>query len=54
MKASQQVEAGGIIKLCFPLRTLELEIEQLPGKSTSKKAARELYRVISDEKINPW
>jgi len=53
-KASQQVDVGDVITLRFPLRTLEVEIEQLPGKSTSRKAARELYRVIREEKTNPW
>jgi ribosome-associated heat shock protein Hsp15 len=50
VKASQPVGVGDVITLRFAMRTLELEIEQLPPKSTSRKVARELYRVIRDEK----
>jgi hypothetical protein len=30
---------------------LEVELLELPGKSVSKKAARDLYRVLKDEKL---
>jgi len=50
VRASRLVDVGEVITLTFPLRLLEIEVEQLPAKSTSKKVARELYRVIRDEK----
>jgi ribosomal 50S subunit-recycling heat shock protein len=53
-KASQMVGVGDVITLRFPHRLLEVELEQMPAKSTSKKAARELYRVIRDEKVQTW
>jgi ribosomal 50S subunit-recycling heat shock protein len=51
-RASRLVDVGEVITLTFPLRLLEVEIEQLPAKSTSRKVARELYRVIRDEKVS--
>ena len=40
---------AGAVK--YPSRLLEVELLELPGKSVSKKAARDLYRVLRDEKI---
>ncbi len=54
VKASQLVGVGAVLTLRFPHRLLELEVEQVPAKSTSKKAARELYRVIRDDKVQGW
>ena len=34
----------------YPGRSLEVELLATPGKSTSKKQARELYRVLKDER----
>ncbi|HET8657360.1 MAG TPA: S4 domain-containing protein [Longimicrobiaceae bacterium] len=51
-KASQAVDAGERITIRYPRRTLEIELGALPPKSTSKKAAREMYRVLRDE-TNP-
>ena len=51
-KASEAVTAGQTIELHFPRRHLELELLQLPPKSTSKKNAREMYRVVRDEEIS--
>jgi ribosomal 50S subunit-recycling heat shock protein len=46
VKASHETAPGQRLELRFPRRTLLIELEALPGKSTSKKAARELYRVL--------
>jgi len=54
LKASHLVAAGDLLTVRFPHRLLELEVEQLPRKSTSKKQARELYRVVRDEKLPGW
>lgn len=48
-RASREVTPGAIITIQFPRRTLELEVDALPEKSTSRKVARELYRVLRDE-----
>lgn len=48
-RASRSVSPGQTVRVDFPDRMLELEILGLPGKSVSKTAARELYRVVRDE-----
>ena len=48
-RPSREVQPGPVITIRFPRRTLEIELDQLPGKSTSRKMARELYRVVRDE-----
>lgn len=50
-KASDVVPAGRRIEVRYPGRTLELELLQTPGKSVSKKAAKDLYRVIREERV---
>ena len=54
VKASQPVGVGDALEIRFPHRVLEIELETLPGRSTSKKAARELYRVVRDEPAGGW
>lgn len=44
------VTAGDVVTVRFPHRTLELRIERLPPKSISKKAARDLYSVVREER----
>jgi ribosome-associated heat shock protein Hsp15 len=48
-KASRAVVAGERITIRYPARTLVLEVDALPAKSTSRRAARELYRVLADQ-----
>jgi ribosomal 50S subunit-recycling heat shock protein len=48
-RASQEVRFGQQVTVRFATRMLEFELLQLPGRSTSRKAARELYRVLRDE-----
>ena len=50
-KASDTVAVGRRIEVRYPGRTLEMELLQTPGKSTSKKQAKELYRVIREERV---
>ena len=50
-RASDAVAPGKRIALKYPSRLLEVELLELPGKSVSKKAARDLYRVLTDEKV---
>lgn len=49
-RASDAVPPGRRIEVRYPSRTLELELLATPGKSTSKKQARELYRVLREER----
>ena len=48
-RPSREVSPGAVVTIHYPRRTLELELGELPGKSTSRKAAHELYRVLRDE-----
>lgn len=52
-KASQTVGAGDVVTLRFSSRIFEVTILALPQKSMSKKAARDLYEVVRDERIEP-
>ncbi|HEX2208492.1 MAG TPA: S4 domain-containing protein [Longimicrobium sp.] len=49
-RPSDSVAPGARIAVKYPSRMLEVELLELPGKSVSKKAARDLYRVLKDEK----
>lgn len=49
-RAADAVLPGARVEVRWPARTLELELLDLPGKSVSKKAARELYRVLREER----
>lgn len=51
-KPSQEVREGNVVTLRFSNRLLEIRVLSLPPKSTSKKAAREMYEVIRDERLN--
>jgi ribosome-associated heat shock protein Hsp15 len=50
-RASDAVPPGACVEIRYPGRTLELELLDTPGKSTSRQAARELYRVLRDERV---
>lgn len=50
-RASDTVLPGRRIEVRYPGRLLEFELLEMPGKSVSKKAARELYRTIVDERV---
>lgn len=50
-KASDTVPVGRRVEIRYPSRTLEMELLETPGKSTSKQKARELYRVIREERV---
>ena len=49
-RASDTVPPGRTVEVRYPRRTLALELLETPGKSTSKRQARELYRVLRDER----
>jgi ribosomal 50S subunit-recycling heat shock protein len=49
VRASREVSVGSTVSIRFPRRSLDIAIDALPQKSTSRKAARELYRVVGDE-----
>ena len=49
-RPSDAVPPGRRIEVRYPARTLEVELLATPGKSVSKKAARDLYRVLREER----
>ena len=49
-RPADTVAPGRRITIRYPRRTLEVELLDLPGKSVSKAAARELYSVLRDER----
>ena len=49
-RAADAVLPGARVEVRWPARTLEMELLELPGKSVSKKAAKELYRVLCEER----
>jgi ribosomal 50S subunit-recycling heat shock protein len=51
-RASESVASGQTVTLRFPRRLLEIELTQVPPKSTSRKNAREMYRVVRDEPVS--
>lgn len=51
-RPSREVSAGSTISLRFANRLLEIRLVELPPKSTSKKAAREMYEVLRDERLS--
>lgn len=52
-RPSDEVTPGRTITIRYPRRLLTLEITEIPPKSTSRKTAREMYRVLRDEPLEP-
>lgn len=52
-KPSQTVAPGDLVELRFARRVLEVRLIDLPPKSISKKAARDLYEVVRDDTPSP-
>ena len=50
-KASEAVAAGRTVTVRFPRRLFVFELLSVPPKSTSKKNAREMYRVVRDDPV---
>jgi ribosomal 50S subunit-recycling heat shock protein len=50
-RASDSAPPGRRIEIRYPGRTLEVELLETPGKSVSKAKAKELYRVLREEKV---
>jgi ribosomal 50S subunit-recycling heat shock protein len=51
-RASETVSVGETVAIRFPRRLVEFELQAIPPKSTSKKSAREMYRVVRDEPLS--
>jgi ribosomal 50S subunit-recycling heat shock protein len=49
-RPSDAVPPGHTLEVRYPSRTLEVELLATPARSTSRKQARELYRVLRDER----
>lgn len=45
-RASQEVGVGDLVAIRFAATPLEIRIEAMPPRSTSRKAAREMYSVV--------
>ncbi len=50
-KGSRPVNPGDRIGLDLVLRQLELEVVDIPQRAVSKKAAKEFYLVLRDERL---
>jgi ribosomal 50S subunit-recycling heat shock protein len=50
-RPSDTVKVGGILAIRFPRRLLEIRLLDVPEKSISKQAAREMYAIIRDEHV---
>ena len=51
-KPSLEVNVGDVVTLRFATRLLEIRLLELPPKSTSRKAAKEMYEVLRDERVD--
>lgn len=49
IRPSQSVGVGDRLTIRYPSRTVEIEVDAVPPKATSRKAAREMYRVIRED-----
>ena len=52
VKASEPVGVGDAVAVRFPRRLVEFELQAIPPKSTSKKSAKEMYRILRDEPVS--
>jgi ribosomal 50S subunit-recycling heat shock protein len=50
-KPSRTLFAGDVVTLRFTNRILEVRILEVPRKNLSKKAAREMYEIVRDERV---
>jgi ribosomal 50S subunit-recycling heat shock protein len=50
-KPSQSLASGDVVMLRFTHRLLEVRVLEVPGKSISKKVAREMYEILRDERV---
>lgn len=51
-RPADTLAAGRRVEVRYPGRTLEVELLEVPGKGVSRKQARELYRVLRDERTD--
>jgi ribosomal 50S subunit-recycling heat shock protein len=52
-RASHEVHPGDLVTLRFTNRVLEVRLQQVPVVPVSKKAAREMYEILRDERVAP-
>ncbi|UCE26164.1 MAG: RNA-binding S4 domain-containing protein [Candidatus Coatesbacteria bacterium] len=51
-KAAREVAPGDMVRITFPQRRLTVEVLEVPrAKSVSKDKARELYKILSEERL---
>lgn len=52
VKAAREVAPGDVVQITFPRRRVTVEVLEVPRtKSVSKEKARELYEILSDERL---
>jgi ribosomal 50S subunit-recycling heat shock protein len=52
VKASAEVHTGDRVRVDYAHRTLEIELLGEIGKNVSRAQAKELYRIVRDEKTD--
>jgi ribosomal 50S subunit-recycling heat shock protein len=52
-RPSQTISPGNLVTLRFTHRLLEVRVLEVPQKNVSKKAARDMYEIVKDERVSP-
>ena len=52
-RSGKEIKVGDEIEIRFGQKTTSFEVLSVPARSVSKKDASELFRVISEEKVDP-
>ena len=50
-RAGKEVSVGDRLSLRLWSRLLEIEIEQIPERATSKAESRDMYRLLSEKRV---
>lgn len=50
-RAGKEVSVGDRLSLRLWSRLLEIEIEQIPGRAPSKAESRDMYRLLSEKRV---
>lgn len=45
-RGSQEIAVGDVVEIRFTASKLEIRVDEMPPKSTSRKAAKEMYTVV--------
>jgi len=53
-KASHHVHPGERLRIAYPTKVVEVEVVEVPEGNVSRARARELYRVLSEERVDEF